>query len=244
MTYYTGAIMAVPTANRQKYLDHCNEAWPIMKSHGATRMIETWGVDIPKGKVTDFYGAVNAKDDESIVFSWIIWPDKATSDTAWEKMMSDPDMASMSEMPFDGSRMIYGGFEPVYERGTLADAGYYQGFILAVPEKNRQAYADMADEGWQMFEKLGATGMTENWGDYVPHGKQTDFYRATKAEDGEMPLFSWVTWPDRATCDAAAKQMEADMADYDMSQMPFDGMRMTWGGFEPLFDSKEKAAAA
>ena len=59
-----------------------------------------------------------------------------------------------------------------------------------------------------------------------------------------MPLFSWVAWPDRATCDAAAKQMEADMADFDMSRMPFDGMRMMWAGFEPLFDSADMARAA
>ncbi len=237
MTYYTGSIAAVPTANQQKYMEHATAAWPLFKSLGATRMVETWGVDVPKGKVTDFYGAVNARDDESIVFSWIAWPDKATAEAAWKSMQDDPAMNEMPDMPFDGSRMIFGGFSPVFEQGSDTGAGYYQGFTLAVPEGNKSAYADMAGQGWQMFRKGGALGMIETWGEDVPHGKQTDFHRATKAEDGEVPVFSWTAWPDRATCDAAARAMEADMADFDMSQMPFDGMRMMWAGFEPVFDS-------
>ena len=237
MAFFNGTVAAVPTANKSKYLDHAVTAWKIFSSYGAVRMVETWGVDVPKGKVTDFYGAVDAKEDEAIVFSWIEWPDRATSDAAWEKMMDDPAMAALDEMPFDGSRLIYGGFAPVYEGGTRDAAGYYQGFLLAVPEKNKLPYVEMADMGWKHFEKYSAIGMIEGWGEYVPKGKATDFYRATKAEDGEVPIFSWVTWPDRATCDAAAKAMEAEMSDYDMSDMPFDGMRMMWAGFEPLFDS-------
>ncbi|PWE32846.1 DUF1428 domain-containing protein [Maritimibacter sp. 55A14] len=233
MAYFTGAVAAVPTSNKAKYAEHVSAAWPLFKSYGATRMVETWGVDVPKGKVTDFYGAVDAKDDEAIVFSWIEWPDKADADAAWAKMQDDP------AMPFDGSRMIFGGFSPVYEAGQHNGAGYYQGFLLAVPEKNRTAYAQMAGEGWKMFQKRGAKGMIETWGEDVPRGKKTDFYQAAKAEEGEVPVFSWAAWPDRATCDAAAKAMEAEMGDMDMSAMPFDGMRMMWAGFEPLFDSGE-----
>jgi uncharacterized protein YbaA (DUF1428 family) len=241
MTYFTGAVAAVPTINKDKYVDHVAAAWPLFRSYGATRMVETWGADVPKGKVTDFYGAVNAKEDEAIVFSWIEWPDKATADASWQKMQDDPAMKAMPEMPFDGSRMIFGGFTPVYEGGTRDEAGYVQGFLLAVPEKNRSPYAEMADEGWKIFEKSGAIGMVEGWGEDVPRGKVTDFYRATKAEPGEVPMFSWVTWPDRATCDAASKAMEAGMGDMDMSSMPFDGMRMMWAGFDPLFDSARTA---
>jgi uncharacterized protein YbaA (DUF1428 family) len=156
-------------------------------------------------------------------------------------MQSDPAMQQMPAMPFDGSRMIFGGFDPVFESGAHGGAGYYQGFLLAVPEGNKSAYVDMAGEGWQIFEKCGALGMIENWGVDVPKGKKTDFYRATKAENDEVPVFSWVGWPDRATCDAAAKTMEAEMGDMDMSKMPFDGMRMMWAGFEPLFDSEGAA---
>jgi uncharacterized protein YbaA (DUF1428 family) len=238
MSYYTGSVAAVPTANKQKYRDHLAACWPLFKTHGAIRMVETWGVDVPKGRSPTFYGAVNAKDDEAIVFAWIEWPDKATADASWEKMQSDPAMAALSEMPFDGSRMIFGGFTPVFAQGSESDAGYYQGFLLAVPEGNRAAYAEMAADAWKMFVKGGALGTVEAWGEDVPRGTKTDFYRAAKAEAGEVPVFSWVAWPDRATCDAAARSMEAEMAGVEMPEMPFDGMRMMWAGFEPLFDSR------
>ena len=238
MAYYTGSVGAVPTTNRDKYIEHLSVAWPMLRSYGATRMVETWGADVPKGKVTDFFGAVEAKEDEAIVFAWIEWPDKATADASWQKMQEDPAMKDMPPMPFDGSRMVFGGFSPVYEAGQPVGAGYYQGFLLAVPEANKEAYVKMADEGWQMFRKGGATGMIENWGEDVPRGKKNDFYTATKAEAGEVVVFSWTAWPDRATCDAAARAMEAEMSDFDASTMPFDGMRMMWGGFEPLFDSE------
>lgn len=241
MAYITGSVGAVPTANKGKYIEHLSAAWPMFKSWGATRMIETWGVDVPKGKVTDFYGAVEARDDETVIFAWIEWPDKATADASWQKMQSDPAMATLPPMPFDGSRMIFGGFAPVYEAGQYNGSDYFQGFLLAVPEKNKDAYVTMADEGWQMFRKGGAKAMVECWGEDVPHGKKTDFYRATKAEDGEVVVFSWSAWPDRATCDAAARAMEAEMADFDPSTMPFDGMRMMWAGFEPVFDSDKVA---
>lgn len=115
MTYYTGVIAAVPTANKDTYIEHVEAAWPLFKAYGATRMVETWGDDVPQGKVTDFYGAVKAKDDETIVFSWIEWPDKATADASWQKMENDPAMKEMPEMPFDGMRMVWGGFEPVFD---------------------------------------------------------------------------------------------------------------------------------
>jgi uncharacterized protein YbaA (DUF1428 family) len=116
---------------------------------------------------------------------------------------------------------------------------YYSGFVLAVPAANKQAYVDMAAQTWPMFERLGAVRMVENWGEDVPHGKQTDFYRATNAEDGEVPLFSWIEWPDRATADKAHAAMGEEMKDKPMPEMPFDGMRMFWGGFAPVFDSRD-----
>ena len=115
MTYYSGFLLAVPTANKQAYIDHAKKAWPMFQRFGALSMVEGWGADVPHGKVTDFYMATQAKDDETIVFSWIEWPDRATADASYEKMMSDPDMSEMGEMPFDGMRMIWGGFEPVVD---------------------------------------------------------------------------------------------------------------------------------
>jgi uncharacterized protein YbaA (DUF1428 family) len=241
MTYYTGSIAAVATANKEKFVEHAAAAWPLFRSMGATRMVETWGVDVPKGKVTDFHRAVDAKNDETVVFSWIAWPDKACAHAAWAAMTSDTAMQQqMPQMPFDGKRMIFGGFAPVFQQGNDDGAKYFQGFALAVPENNKAAYVAMAEKGWQLVQKHGALGLVENWGEDVLRGEQTDFYRATQCEDNEIPVFSWSAWPDRATCDAAAKAMETDTDDIDMANMPFDGMRMMWAGFEPAFDSAAK----
>jgi len=114
---------------------------------------------------------------------------------------------------------------------------YYSGLVLAVPEANRQAYIEQARSAWPMFQRLGALRMVENWGEDVPRGKQTDFYRATDAREGEVPMFSWIEWPDRATADRAYANMEREMQQNPMPAMPFDGMRMFWGGFAPIFDS-------
>ena len=110
MPYIEGFVAAVPTTNRDVYIEHATEAAEYFKSLGATRVIECWGDDVPKGEVTDFYKAVQAKDDETVVFSWVEYPDKATRDSANEKMAAaDMDM----EMPFDSRRMFWGGFEQV-----------------------------------------------------------------------------------------------------------------------------------
>ena len=111
MPYIEGFVAAVPTANKAKYIEHAREAIAYFKDLGATRLVECWGDDVPKGEVTDFYKAVQAKEDETVIFSWIEYPDKATRDAANEKMAADSD-ADM-EMPFDSKRMFWGGFEPV-----------------------------------------------------------------------------------------------------------------------------------
>ncbi len=115
VTYYSGFLLAVPTAKKQEYIDQATKAWPLFQKRGALRMVENWGVDVPHGKVTDFYMATKAKDDETVVFSWIEWPDRETADAAYASMESEPDMQSMGEMPFDGMRMMWGGFEPVVD---------------------------------------------------------------------------------------------------------------------------------
>lgn len=110
MPYIEGFIAAVPTANKDVYLHHAKEAADYFKSLGATRCVECWGESVPHGTVTDFYRATRAKDDETIVFSWVEYPDKATRDAANQKMAEgDMDM----QMPFDGQRLIWGGFEVI-----------------------------------------------------------------------------------------------------------------------------------
>ncbi|NKE43271.1 DUF1428 domain-containing protein [Roseomonas frigidaquae] len=114
MNYVDGFVAAVPAANKQAYLDHARQALPMFKEFGVLRMVECWGDDVPDGKVTDFKGAVKAKADEVVVFSWIEWPSKAVRDAGMKRMMEDPRMKDM-KMPFDGQRMIYGGFQPILD---------------------------------------------------------------------------------------------------------------------------------
>jgi uncharacterized protein YbaA (DUF1428 family) len=113
MSYIDGLVIAVPVANREAFLTHAQTFDAIFMEVGATRVMECWGDDVPEGKLTDFRRAVQAKDDEAVVFSWIEWPDKATRDAGMEKFMKDPRMNDASNMPFDGKRMIFGGFATV-----------------------------------------------------------------------------------------------------------------------------------
>jgi uncharacterized protein YbaA (DUF1428 family) len=114
MSYVDGFVAAVPKANKEEYLRHARASAKMFKEYGATKCVETWSDDVSEGKQTDFYRAVQAKPDEAIVFSWIRWPDKATRDAAWAKTMEDARMKDM-QMPFDGKRMIYGGFSSIFE---------------------------------------------------------------------------------------------------------------------------------
>lgn len=112
--YIDGFLAAVPTANKEAYREHAQKAAIVFKDHGALSLVECWGDDVPEGKVNSLHTAVLRKKDETVIFSWVTWPDKATRDTGWQKIMADPRMApDVSSMPFDGSRMIYGGFEMI-----------------------------------------------------------------------------------------------------------------------------------
>jgi uncharacterized protein YbaA (DUF1428 family) len=120
MTYIDGFVIAVPKANKQKFINHANTADSMFIEMGALRVLECWADDVPGGKVTDFRMAVKAEPDEDVIFSWIEWPDKATRDKAYAIMMDpdnkDPRMdQNKNPMPFDGKRMIFGGFAPVVD---------------------------------------------------------------------------------------------------------------------------------
>jgi uncharacterized protein YbaA (DUF1428 family) len=114
MNYIDGMVIAVPAANKDAYLAQAKETQGYFKEYGATRVVECWGDDVPDGKVTDFKMAVKAKPEEIVVFSWIEWPSKQARDAGMKKMMEDPRMKDM-KMPFDGQRMIYGGFQPILD---------------------------------------------------------------------------------------------------------------------------------
>ena len=118
MSYIDGFVIAVPTANKQKFIGHAKAFDAMFLELGATRVIEGWGDDVPDGKQTDFKRAVQAKPDETVVFSWVEWPDKTTRDAGMQKMTEDPRMdPANNPMPFDGARMIFGGFTTALELG-------------------------------------------------------------------------------------------------------------------------------
>ena len=116
MSFIDGFVIAVETARKQEFIDHAQRIDALFIECGATRVVECWGDDVPAGSHTDFARAVAAKAGETVVFSWIEWPDKPTRDAATAKMQTDERM--QGPMPFDGKRMIYGGFAPVVELGA------------------------------------------------------------------------------------------------------------------------------
>ena len=112
MNYIDGFVAAVPTANRAAYLEFANATAAIFKSCGALQSVDCWGDDVPEGKLTSFPLAVQRKPDEMVVFGWLVWPSRAARDAGMKKAMEDPRMKDM-KMPFDGKRMIYGGFDVI-----------------------------------------------------------------------------------------------------------------------------------
>ena len=111
--YVSGFVIAVPAENKAAYQDVAERFWPIVKEFGALSQVECWEDDVQDGHTTDFRRATKAEDGEKIVFSWVTWPDKATYEAGQTRMMEDPRMEQFGEMPFDGKRMIYGGFVPI-----------------------------------------------------------------------------------------------------------------------------------
>jgi uncharacterized protein YbaA (DUF1428 family) len=237
MTYIEGFIVAVPVANKEAYVDHATNFAPLIRELGATRLVESWSDDIPEGKVTDFRKSVQAKDDEAVVFSWFEYPDRAARDAANEKLMRDPRMKAMgATMPFDGKRLIYGGFDTIVDERSSGKAGYTDGFVVPVPSENKADYQALAQRMAGKFKEYGAVRVLEAWGDDVPNGDVTDYRRAVQAQDGEEVVYSYIQWPDKATRDAGWARMMAEDPEQS-TPMPFDGKRMFWGGFRPILDT-------
>ena len=116
MTYVDGFVAAVPTANREAFRKHAADAAPVFKEHGALKVVECWGDDVPDGKLTSFPMAVKCEPGETVIFSWIVWPSRQVRDAGMAKVMADPRVqADANPMPFDGKRLIYGGFEVLVE---------------------------------------------------------------------------------------------------------------------------------
>ncbi|MEX3954575.1 DUF1428 domain-containing protein [Trinickia sp. EG282A] len=116
MTYVDGFVVPVPTVNREVYRQFAERAAAVFKEHGALKVVECWGDDVPEGKVTSFPMAIKRKDDETVVFSWVVWPSHQSRDEGMKAVMADPRLQpDKNPMPFDGQRLIYGGFEVIVD---------------------------------------------------------------------------------------------------------------------------------
>lgn len=116
MSYVDGFVIPVPSDRKAEYQAQARAMWPLVKKHGALHVVECWGDDLPHGKMTDFFMATKAEPGETIVFSWVVWPSKATRDAGNARIMEEwKAMPNPPPMPFDGKRMIIGGFDPIFE---------------------------------------------------------------------------------------------------------------------------------
>jgi uncharacterized protein YbaA (DUF1428 family) len=236
MKYFQGFVVPVRTANKQAYLDMARKASPVFPEQGSQGHIECWGDEVIDGKVTDLKKAVQAKDDETVVLSWVWWPDKATCDAAAPKIMADDRMKPDGQMPFDGQRMIYAGFETVFDTGENGKFGYIDGMVASVPNGKHQDFLTHAGKMAALFREKGALRIVNGWGTDVPAGKVTDFNRAVQAKHDETVIFGWIEWPDKSTRDAG---MGALMQDPRMRETPpaWNGQLAIFGGFAPILDT-------
>ena len=115
MSYVDGFVVPVPADKKEAYRAMATKGAELFKEFGAMRVVECWGDDLRDGKVTSFKLAVQAAGDENVVFSWIEWPSKAARDEGNAKVMKDPRMQQFQDMPFDGKRMFFGGFDPLLD---------------------------------------------------------------------------------------------------------------------------------
>jgi uncharacterized protein YbaA (DUF1428 family) len=238
MTYVQGFVTPIALDRRDAFTDHARKGAALFRELGAARVVDAWGDDVPVGKINGFPGAVALTDGEVAGFGWMEFPDKAAGDAFYGAMMSDPRMADLGDMPFDGKRMIYGGFETIVDEGATAATGYVDGFIVPVPSANREAYRDMAQKASAIFREHGVARYVECWGVDVPEGQVTDFRRAAHAKEGEEIVFAWCEWPDKATRNAGMNAIMQDDRMKDMpSPSPFDGSRMIYGGFSIINDA-------
>ena len=116
MDYIDGFVAAVPSANKERYIEHAEKTAAVFREYGALRVVECWGDDMPDGEQTSFSMAVKCRDDETVCFAWILWPSRELRNAAMEKLQADERFdPAKNPMPFDGMRLIYGGFEVIVD---------------------------------------------------------------------------------------------------------------------------------
>lgn len=235
MTYFQGFIIPVPETNKEAYRKMAQDVAPFFTDYGALRTVECWGDNVPQGKTTDMFGAVDAEEDENIVFSWIDWESKQACDEAAERMTKDKRMEDPGEMPFDGKRMIYSGFELLGENGTKGSTGYVQGYVAPVEKGKREPFAQMCATMRKIAVDSGALHAVDGWADVIEDGRLTDFKRAVKAEAGEAVAFGFVEWPTKEAYEHGSAKMREDKRMLPSgADMPVDGKRMIFGEFDVL----------
>ena len=237
MSYFQGFVIPVKPDQKEAYRTMAAKAAPVFAEYGAIRTVECWEDDVADGKQTDLRRAVAAEPGEKIVYSWVIWPDRATCDAAAEKLMTDERMTPDGPVPFDMQRMIYAGFEPVFNGGaSKAAAGYVDAVVAPAPGDGKPGFIAHSETLDAYFLDQGALRVMDGWGVAVPEGKVTDFRRAVAAEAGEQVIFGWIEWPDKATRDAAFGGL---MQRPDLTAMTpgFDMKRAIFGGFMPILDT-------
>lgn len=241
MTYIEGFAIPISTADKDEFRLHAAQFADLVGEFGVARQVEAWADEVPHGQVTDFYRAVDAKEGETVVFSWFEYPSRAARDSANEKFRSDPRMEQLGRsMPFDGKRMIIGGFAAIVEEGS-GSGNYVNGFIAPVPVDRKDDYREMTERHAAIFREYGALRIVHAWGDDVPEGSVTDFRRAVKAQAGETVVFSFIEWPSKQANDQAwEKIMKDERMQPPSGDAPFDGKRMFWGAFDVILDSARK----
>jgi uncharacterized protein YbaA (DUF1428 family) len=240
MAHLQGFVIPVPPANKEAYRSMAMEAAPFFTEYGSGRILEGWGEDVPRGTTTDLYGAVRAEGDENVVFSWIEWDSEEVCKQAHDAMMKDERMTMPPEMPFDGKRMVFAGFDVLGESGAGGQTGYVQGYVAPVPRDNRNAFAEMCATMREVAIDSGALRAVDGWADDVAAGQVTDFKRAVQAKEGEAIAFGFVEWASKDAFEAGKAAMRSDdRMPKPGADMPFDGMRLIYGGFSVLLDTNQ-----
>ena len=154
MSYVDGFVVPVPKANLDDYKKLARTASQVWLEHGALEYREWIADDVKPGKLTSFPQSVDLKDDETVVFAWVVYESRAHRNAVNDKVMKDPRMKNdPSNWPFDGQRMIFGGFAPIVEEGAGGKMGYADGYLVPVPAANKDAYRAMAAKAAAVFKE-------------------------------------------------------------------------------------------
>jgi uncharacterized protein YbaA (DUF1428 family) len=244
MTYFEAFVIPVPNAKKEEFRSHGAQFAALARELGVARQVETWADEVPHGTLTDFYRAVDAADGETVALSWFEYPSKSARDEANRRFREDPRMQSLGESaPFDGKRMILGGFEAIVETGE-APGKYVGGFIAPVPRDKKETYREMTEAQAAIFREHGALRLVQAWGDDVPEGSITDFRRAVKAGPDETIVIALIEWPSKAANDEAWDRIMKDERMQPSGEIPVDGKRLFWGGFDVILDSASEEQLA